>query len=137
MSLISVADFQVLRDSPFRLGDGEARSQRLNWLRPDPFLLAPVPGDLALLSFNIRARDTADLTVEVIGAGPTTILKGAAFAEDFNRSFQEAFDLRQIVVESGALIGSQVGNLLFEFSVTRGLATISDVVVHYKIGLDG
>jgi len=136
MSLSIVSDYQVLRDGSVTLGEGTAFQEQYQWFVHDDFLFTNTNRqDWAVLTFNIRVRKDAELTVEAVGSGPTTILNGTSFSKGFTRTYQEAFNLTQIVIDTNKTIGTPIGSMLFNFSVEKGIAVISDVVLHYKIGI--
>ncbi|MEM9317375.1 MAG: hypothetical protein AAGA70_00010 [Pseudomonadota bacterium] len=136
MGLLIASDYQVLLDGPIKLGQRGEFKEQFQWFVPKGFLFATQRRDAAVLSFNIRTENAAEVRVEAIGSGPTVILSGTPLAQGLTRTYQETFDLAGIVNDSGNSIGTPIGSLLIEFSVKEGPATFSDIVVHSKIAFN-
>lgn len=133
MTTLVGSNYQVLRDTELRLEDGE--SQQLRFKVPNAFFYSSAMRNHGLLAFNIRPADTGRLTVTAIGSGPATVMSQRLFSKSHTRMHQEAFDLDAIVAATNTSIGDPIGSLMIEFAVTDGPLILSDIVVHYKIGI--
>ena len=133
MVTIIGSDYQVLRDAEIRLEDGE--KEQFQFKVPNAFHYPSAVRNHGLLGFNIRPAEAGRLTVKAIGSGPTTVMSNRSFSKSHTRMHQEAFDLDAIVSATNNGIGQPIGFLLIEFSVRDGPLILSDIVIHYKIGI--